>query len=78
MHHDHIVPFFGTTTHINAPAYLPVSFVSLWMPYGTLSSYLKSDNVKIDSVKRPLTLEEKYGLVSGIPNPADPYLINSS
>ena len=64
MRHDHIVPFFGTTTHLNTPAYLSVSFVSLWMPNGTLNSYLKSDNVKIDNVKRPLALEEKYNLVS--------------
>ena len=65
MRHDHIVPFLGTTTHLSTTeCYLPVSFVSLLMPNGTLSSYLKSDSVKIDNVKRPLAPKEKYNLVS--------------
>jgi hypothetical protein len=48
MRHECIVPLLGTTTH-----YSPVSFVSAWMPHGTLSSYLE--------VKR--SLEVKYSLV---------------
>ncbi|KAJ8593188.1 kinase-like protein [Rhizopogon salebrosus TDB-379] len=48
MRHECIVPLLGTTTH-----YSPVSFVSPWMPDGTLNSYLK--------VKR--SLAEKYSLL---------------
>ncbi|KAJ8581167.1 kinase-like protein [Rhizopogon salebrosus TDB-379] len=49
MRHECIVPLLGTTTH-----YSPVSFVSPWMPNGTLNFYLKK-------VSRSLTV--KYSLL---------------
>jgi serine/threonine protein kinase len=55
MRHECIVPLLGTTTDFSADH--SVSFVSSWMPNGTLNTYLKTK-------KDNISLGEKYDLVS--------------
>ncbi|OAX35490.1 hypothetical protein K503DRAFT_366754 [Rhizopogon vinicolor AM-OR11-026] len=52
MRHECIVPLLGTTTGFSADH--RVSFVSSWMPNGTLNTYLKKE----------VSLRQRYNLVN--------------